>query len=45
MYIAYYERPTDPGGLAYWSNRIAATGGSLSGIIQEFGNSPEADAL
>lgn len=45
MYIAYYGRPADAGGLAYWSNRIAATGGSLSGIIQEFGNSPEADAL
>ena len=45
MYIAYYGRPADPGGLGYWSNRIAASGGSLSGIIQEFGNSAESDAL
>ena len=45
MYIAYYGRPADPGGLAYWSTRIAAAGGSLSGIIQEFGNSAEADSL
>ena len=45
MYIAYYGRPADPGGLAYWSTRIAAAGGSLDGIIQEFGNSAEADTL
>ena len=45
MYIAYYGRPADPCGLAYWSTRIAAAGGSLSGIIQEFGNSAEADSL
>ena len=45
MYIAYYGRPADPGGLAYWSTRIADAGGSLSGIIQEFGNSAEADTL
>ena len=45
MYIAYYGRPADPGGLGYWSNRVAAAGGSLSAIIQEFGNSAEADSL
>ena len=45
MYIAYYGRPADPGGLAYWSNRVAAAGGNLDAIIQEFGSSAESDEL
>lgn len=44
MYVAYYGRPADPGGLAYWSKRIADSGGRLDDIIQEFGSSVEADA-
>ncbi|MCX7823506.1 MAG: DUF4214 domain-containing protein [Syntrophobacterales bacterium] len=39
-YIAYYGRPADPGGLDYWSRRLANEG-SLSSIMQEFGNSQE----
>lgn len=45
MYVAYYGRPADPGGLAYWSERIGIAGGSLDSIIDEFGNSAEANTL
>jgi hypothetical protein len=40
-YIAYYGRAADPGGLAYWSNRLNNEGGDLSSIIQAFGYSQE----
>lgn len=40
-YIAFYGRPADPGGLAYWSDRLEAAQGSLTEIIDAFGNSPE----
>ncbi len=39
-YIAYYGRPADPGGLTYWANRLEEEG-SLSAIIESFGNSEE----
>ena len=40
-YIAYYGRPADTGGLAYWAGRLSQEGGNLSAIINAFGNSPE----
>lgn len=40
-YIAYYGRPADPEGLAYWANRMDRDGGSLAAIISAFGNSDE----
>lgn len=40
-YIAYYGRPADPEGLAYWANRMDREGGSLVAIISAFGNSDE----
>jgi len=40
-YVAYYGRPADPAGLAYWASRMDAEGGSLSSIIAAFGNSAE----
>ena len=40
-YVAYYGRPADPAGLAYWSTRMDNEGGSLSSIIAEFGTSEE----
>ena len=40
-YVAYYGRPADPGGLAYWARRMDQEGGSLSSIIFAFGTSDE----
>ena len=40
-YVAYYGRPADPGGLAYWAARMDQEGGSLSSIIASFGSSDE----
>lgn len=40
-YIAYYGRPADPGGLAWWANRLALSNGHLGSIIDSFGNSAE----
>ena len=40
-YLAYYGRPPDPGGLAYWSGRLTDDGGDINTIIAEFGNSQE----
>ncbi|MCG8611268.1 MAG: DUF4214 domain-containing protein [Pseudomonadales bacterium] len=40
-YIAYYGRPADPDGWAYWIGVLDASGGDLANIIQDFGNSTE----
>ena len=40
-YIAYYGRPADAGGLAYWAKRMSDEGGSIWSIIEPFGNSNE----
>lgn len=40
-YVAYYGRPADPAGLAYWTSQLQAAGGSLAPIIDAFGASPE----
>ena len=40
-YIAYYGRPPDREGLAYWAQQLAGSGGSLNSIIQAFGVSEE----
>lgn len=45
LYIAFYQRPADPSGLVYWASRLDAAGGSLSGIIDAFATSAEAQAL
>jgi hypothetical protein len=42
-YVAYYGRPADPAGLAYWATRMDNEGGSLASVIQAFGHSPEFD--
>jgi len=41
MYIAYYSRPGDPGGVAYWAKRLVQSNGDSSAIINQFGNSAE----
>ena len=40
-YVAYYGRPADPAGLAYWAQRMDSEGGSLASIIAAFGTSDE----
>lgn len=41
MYIAYYGRPADPVGLAWWADRLDQCGGDLAAILDAFGNSAE----
>ena len=41
MYIAYYGRPGDPGGISYWQTRLTDTGCNLGEIIDAFGTSAE----
>lgn len=45
VYIAYYGRPADSGGLAYWAGQLDSMAGNLNAIIDAFANSAEADAL
>jgi len=40
-YVAYYGRPADPAGQAYWAGRMDAEGQSLNAIIGAFGHSDE----
>ncbi|MBK5938908.1 DUF4214 domain-containing protein [Halochromatium roseum] len=42
-YVAYYGRPADAAGLAYWADRLEADGGDLASIIDAFGVSAEFD--
>ena len=44
VFVAYYGRPGDPEGLAYWAGRSDAEGGSLAAIINAFGNAAEFSA-
>ena len=45
MYIAYFGRPADPGGLAYYSNLIYTRSGSYSAVLDDFANSTESQGL
>ena len=45
VYIAYYGRAADPGGLAYWEDQLAANNGDLASIMNLFGTSSEATSL
>jgi hypothetical protein len=42
FYVAFYGRPADPAGLAYWSQQLAQAGGDISVIKEAFANSQEA---
>lgn len=44
LYIAYYGRPADTSGLAYWTDNLSQNGGSLDQMINAFASSPEAVA-
>jgi probable HAF family extracellular repeat protein len=45
VYIGYYQRPADPGGLLYWAGRLDNANGNLNEIIEAYANSPESQAL
>jgi hypothetical protein len=45
VYVGYYQRPADPGGLLYWAQKLAAANGNLSEIIEAYANSAESQAL
>jgi len=44
LYVAYFNRPADPSGLAYWENVTAAQGGSTAAISTAFSQSAEYQA-
>ena len=45
VYLAYYGRPADVAGLAYWAARLDHEGGNLASIIEAFANSQESQQL
>ena len=42
FYFAYYGRPADPAGFAYWTEQLALANGDLGAIADAFATSPEA---
>lgn len=45
LYIAYFGRPADPVGQAYWATQIDAANGSIASVIAGFSASAESAAL
>lgn len=45
VYIAYYGRPADSGGLDYWAGQLNSVAGNMNAIIDSFANSDEANSL
>jgi S-layer protein len=45
LYIAYFNRPADPVGLAYWEEQITKAGGNTSAVANAFSASAEYKAL
>lgn len=41
LYVAYFNRPADPGGLAHWQRVIESQGGSLDIVTAAFASSDE----
>jgi hypothetical protein len=44
LYIAYFNRPADPGGLAYWTDQLAK-GATMTTIANSFSASAEYQAI
>ena len=44
IYLAYYGRPADVTGLAYWNTALNTANGDLASIINSFGTAAEATA-
>ncbi len=44
FYLAYYGRPADPAGMAFWSQQLQSANGDFGAIIDAFSTSPEATA-
>jgi hypothetical protein len=42
FYLAYYGRPADPAGLAYWTEALQKSNGDFSAIVNAFSTSQEA---
>jgi hypothetical protein len=45
LYVAYFSRPADPLGLAFWEAQLAANGGNTAAISTAFSGSAEYAAL
>jgi len=45
LYIAFFDRPADFGGLNYWANALAQNGDNVQVISDSFATSPEAQNL
>lgn len=41
LYVAYFNRPADTGGLEYWTNVVAANNGDTTAVSASFAASPE----
>lgn len=41
LYVAYYNRPADPAGLAFWKGVVDGAAGDLSAVSAAFATSPE----
>lgn len=41
LYVAYFNRPADPSGLAYWETIVAAAHGSTAAVSADFAKQPE----
>src|SRR5687768_4380903 len=41
LYVAYFGRPADPGGLQYWTNALANNPNALGEMSRQFGLSKE----
>ncbi|GGC07150.1 DUF4214 domain-containing protein [Pseudoduganella buxea] len=44
LYLAYFNRPAEPGGLKFWVDAITKNGGSLKDISTAFSKTPEYQA-